>query len=178
MTSPELDTWLSDPSIRVTHDRASAADPATLWKAASELELRDTRLLGRLIGWRIPGLAADTTFSGLFRGAPFAVLAEDEQALISGLVGRIWTLRRDYPLLEEPEEFRSWSRTGTAKVLFAHWVESAGRGRASLRSETRVKAFGTQGRLGLASVRPLIRGFEHLVSTDALATAVRTAERA
>jgi hypothetical protein len=134
-------------------------------------------MLGRLIRWRIPGLPGSITFEGLFRHDPFLVLEDSERSLVSGLVGRIWTLRRDYPVLAEREEFRQWSSPGTAKVVFAHWVEPDDGARSWLGSETRLKAFGTQGRLGLASVRPLIRAFEHLVASDALATAVRHAER-
>lgn len=173
---PNLDRWLPDPAVRVTHRRQSDVPADRLWKAARELRLADTRLLGRLIRWRIPGLAAGSSFEELFRNSPFTVLAQGDQSLISGLVGTIWTLRRDYPDVD-PDEFRNWSRSGTAKVVFAHWVQTADRARSELRSETRVQAFGGQGRLGLASVRPLIIGFEHLVGTDALATAVRRAER-
>ena len=173
---PDLDRWLSDPAVRVIHRRQSAATADRLWQAARELPLSDTRLLGRLIRFRIPGVAPATSFEDLFCNPPFTVLARGEMSLISGLVGRIWTLRRDYPDVD-PEEFRRWARSGTAKVLFAHWVQRADSGRSELRSETRVEAFGTQGRLGLASVRPLIRGFEQLVGTDALAAAVRRAER-
>ncbi len=115
-------------------------------------------------------------FDAMFRQPPFAVLDEGELALVSGLVGRIWTLRRDYPEIGDPEEFRGWRAAGTAKVVFAHWVEPNGERGSMLRSETRVKAYGAQGRLGLASVRPLISGFQHLVATDALAGAVRRAE--
>src|SRR5437764_11221401 len=109
--SPPLDTWLPDPSIRSAHDRLSTVDPATLWNAARQLELRDTRMLGRLIRWRIPGVPSGTTFEGLFRGEPFVVLAEGDRLLASGLVGRIWTLRRDYPVLGDPEQFREWSES-------------------------------------------------------------------
>jgi hypothetical protein len=174
--APQLDLWLADPSVRVAHARSSQATADSLWRAAREIELRQTRMLGRLIRWRIPGLPASTRFDALFRQPPFTVLEEHEHALISGLVGRIWTLRRDYPALEDPEEFRDWSEVGTAKVLFAHWVETVQAG-ALMRSETRVKAFGAQGRIGLASVRPLISGFQHLVASDAMALAVRRAER-
>lgn len=176
-TAPDLDRWLPDPAVRVVHSRDSATSPGRLWQVARELRLRDTRLLGRLIRWRIPGVAADSSFEELFRNPPFTVLDEGERWLVSGLVGRIWTLRRDYPILEDPQEFRCWSSSGTAKVVYAHWVEAAGRERSTLRSETRVKPFGTQGQLGMASVRPLIRAFEQLVGSDALATAVRRAER-
>lgn len=173
---PDLDQWLPDPAVRVIHRRQGAAEPDRLWQAARELRLSDTRLLGRLIRWRIPGVSGASSFEELFCNPPFTVLMQSELSLVSGLVGRIWTLRRDYPRLE-PEEFEQWSKAGTAKVVYAHSVRPWDTGRSELRSETRVAAFGAQGRLGLASVRPLIRGFEQLVGTDALAAAVRRAER-
>lgn len=173
---PDLDRWLPDPAIKISHRRGSAADPEQLWKAASELRLADTRLLGRLIRWRIPGVRASTSFDELFRTAPFVVLAETDLSLVSGLVGKIWTLRRDYPSVDA-EAFQAWSQSGTAQVLFAHWAQPAQDGRADLHSEARVKAFGTQGRVGLASVRPMVRAFEQLIGSDALATAVRRAEQ-
>jgi hypothetical protein len=173
---PDLDQWLPDPAVRVIHRRQSSAPADRLWEAARELRLADTRLLGRLIRLRIPGVAAASSFGELFCNPPFTVLIQGDRSLVSGLVGRIWTLRRDYPDLS-PEEYRDWSEAGTAKVLYAHWVRPTDSGRSELRSETRVQAFGVQGRLGLASVRPLIRAFEQLVGTDALAAAVRSAER-
>lgn len=175
--APQLDTWLADPAVRIAHARSSRASARDLWAAAQEIELGQTRMLGRLIRWRIPGVPGSTRFDALFRQPPFMVLDEPEHTLISGLVGRIWTLRRDYPTLEDPEEFQAWSEAGTAKVLFAHWVEPGEGTGALMRSETRVKAFGAQGRVGLASVRPLISGFQQLVASDALALAVRRAEQ-
>ena len=62
-------------------------------------------------------------------------------------------------------------------VMFANWVEASDGGRTALQSETRVQAFGVQGRIGVASVRPLIGGFQHLVGSDALAAAVQRAAR-
>jgi hypothetical protein len=173
---PDLDQWLPDPAIRVVHGRQSAAPAELLWEAARDLQLADTRLLGRLVRWRIPGVAAGSSFEELFCNPPFTVLARGRLSLVSGLVGRIWTLRRDYPDVDV-EEYLDWSSPGTAKVAFAHWVTPTDSGRSELRSETRVQAFGAQGRLGLAGVRPLIRAFEQLVGTDALAAAVRNAER-
>lgn len=175
--TPQLDTWLADPAVRVAHSRSSPVPPPRLWQAAQEIELKDTRVLGRLIRWRIPGLPASITFGALFRHEPFAVLEQGDAALVSGLVGRIWTLRRDYPVIEDPGQFREWSRSGTAKVMFAHWVEPASGAGSRLRSETRVQAFGAQGRIGLASVRPLIAGFQQLVASEALAAVVRVAEQ-
>ena len=175
---PDLDHWLAKPSIRVAHRRESDATPQQLWEASRELKLGDTRRLGRIIRWRIPDLAPDISFDEMFRAPPFIVLSDDEElTLLSGLVGRIWTLRRDYPRLGDPEEFRDWSTGGTAKVLFANWVEQTPSGRAALRSEVRVEAIGAQGRIGVAAVRPLVGAFGNLVGSDGIEAAVRAAER-
>lgn len=142
------------------------------------MRLSDAGLLGRLVRWRIPGTPAGISFQELFRSPPFIVLAEEEDgSLLSGLVGRIWTLRRDYPRLSDPEEFRGWSVPGTARVLFANWVEEAPRGGATLHAEVRVRSYGTQGRMGVAAVRPLVAAFGHLVGSDGIEAAVRRAER-
>jgi hypothetical protein len=169
---PALDTWLPDPTVRVRHSRESSAPPSRLWEAARTVRLQDTRRLGPLVRWRIPGTPSDISFDELFRRPPFVVLEEGDAALASGIVGRIWTLRRDYPQLRDPDEFRAWSRPGTARVLFANWIEDD-----ALVSETRVEAFGVQGRLGVRAVRPVIRAFQGLIGSDGIATAVRLAER-
>jgi hypothetical protein len=176
--TPNLDSWLPDPAVRVSHRRHSGASAERLWTAASSVRLSQTRMLGRLVRWRIPGTPPELSFEELFRQPPFIVLEASKRGLLSGLVGRIWTLRRDYPTLESVEAYREWSQQGTARVLFANWVEATSHDGATLRSETRVEAFGVQGRIGLASVRPLIRGFQQLVWSDAMAAAVRRAERA
>jgi hypothetical protein len=175
---PDLDHWLPKPSMRVAHRRESDASPERLWQASREVKLSDTRRLGRIVRWRIPGLAPELTFDEMFRAPPFIALSDDEErTLLSGLVGRIWTLRRDYPRLDDPEEFRAWSTGGTARVLFANWVETGQDGRASLHSEVRVEAIGAQGRIGVAAVRPLVGAFGNLVGSDGIEAAVRLAER-
>jgi hypothetical protein len=175
---PELDHWLAEPAIRVAHRRESVASPERLWAAARTLSLADAGLLGRLVRWRIPGLPADISFDQLFHSPPFiALLDDDEGALACGLVGRIWTLRRDYPQLHEPEQYEQWDQSGTAKVLFAHWIEPASPGRTALCSEARVRGIGAQGRIGVAAVRPLVSAFQQLVLSDGIGAAVRLAER-
>lgn len=174
--TPDLDHWIAKPSMRVAYRRRSTVPADRLWQAAREVRLSDARRLGRLIRWRIPGLAPDLTFDAMFRSPPFIVLDEDPgRALVSGLVGRIWTLRRDYPELRDPEEFLDWSTSGTARVVFANWI--AGSGPSDLHAEVRVDALGVQGRVGVAAVRPLVRTFGSLVGSDGIEAAVRRAEQ-
>jgi hypothetical protein len=174
---PDLDRWLPEPALCVRHSRESSAPPDRLWAAAQQVRLSDAALLGRLVRWRIPGMPADIPFDQMFRRPPFIVLeGESSDALVSGLVGRIWTLRRDYPRLSDPDEFREWRKRGTARVLFANWVEPRPDARSALISESRVEAIGTQGRIGLRAVRPLVRAFQHLIGSDGIEAAVRRAE--
>lgn len=173
---PDLDKWLAKPALRVVHRRESRVPAAELWEAAREVRLAETAVLGRLVRWRIPGLARDLRYEELFRQSPFLALDEDEHALVSGLVGRIWTLRRDYPELGSPEEFAEWSQGGTARVVIANWAADRDGGGSVLTAEARVEPVGAQGRLGVAAVRPVVRGFQNLVGSDGINAAVRRAE--
>lgn len=171
----QLDAWLPQPAIRVAHRVTSTALPAELWRAANELTLAGSPVLGRLVQWRIPGTPRELSFERLLREPPFLVLTESEHSRVSGLVGRIWTLRRDYPVLGEPQRFRDFSERGSARVAIGIWAEEDVRGGA-LCAEARVQAIGPQGQLGVAAIRPLVRGFQHLIGSEALHAAVREAE--
>ena len=174
--APDLDKWLPDPALRVVHRRESSASADELWRAAREVRLTDTAVLGRLVRWRIPGLGRDLGYDEMFRQPPFIVLEEGAHALVSGLVGRIWTLRRDYPQLGSPQEFAEWSRGGTARVVIANWARGRDGGGSALAAEARVEPVGAQGRLGVAAVRPVVRAFQNLVGSDGINAAVRRAE--
>src|SRR3954464_3377528 len=120
-----LDDWLGDPAIRTHHQRSAAASPDALWQAAESVRLSDTRVLGRVVRWRLPGTSADVRFADLFLSYPFVALDEGaphpsrscalvgldegEHHLVSGLAGRIWTLARDYPRIASPDEYADWS---------------------------------------------------------------------
>jgi len=160
--------------IRTRHRRDAPVAPEALWAAARSVRLDDTRTLGRLVGWRIPGTPPHETFVELFARDPFCVLDEGPTHSVSGLCGRIWTLRRDYPHLSGPGDFRSWDEPGTARVLFAHWAEPTQEGSALI-SEARVAAVDGRARFALSILWPTVRGFERRIGGEALSLA---AERA
>ena len=174
--APDLKRWLDDPTLSSVHRREADAPPAALWSAAGTVALSDCRILGRLVRWRIPGLPADLSYRELFRNEPFLVLEETERSSVSGLCGRIWTLRRDYPRLEDPSAFVDWDAPGTVRVLFAHWVEPVDEDRAAIVSHVHVETFDAAGRRGLRLVRPLISSFERLIDREPLAIAAKRAE--
>jgi hypothetical protein len=176
MSLPHIDRWLPQCAIRTHHRRAATADADELWRAALGVRLSDTRALGRLVRWRIPGTAADQSFGKLFRANPFTVLEEDTHLLVSGLCGRIWTPSRDYPALEGPDAFRDWHEAGTVRVLLAHWSEPCADNRAELVSEARVQPVDRAAALRLRMLWKAVGPFERLVGAEALTAAVRRAE--
>jgi hypothetical protein len=177
MADERLDAWLDAPQVRTHHRRRAAAPAGALWVAASRVRLADTRTLGRLVRWRIPGLDPGLSYHDLFRAYPFTVLEEGDGRLLSGLCGRIWTLARDYPRLGGAEAFAAWDEPGTVRVLFAHWVEDDGEGGAELVSEARVQPTDRLASLRLRALWSVIAPFERLVGAEPLTLAIRSAER-
>jgi len=169
-----LDDWVPDPAVRTHHRRSAAAPPQELWDAARAVRLSDTRRLERLVRWRIPGVVHGQTYDELFRTEPFTLLDEGDTWSVSGLCGRIWTLQRDYPRLDGPEDFRTWSEPGTVRVLIANWVQADGDG-STIVSEARVAPVDRRAALRLRSLWVVIGVFERLIGGEALALA---AERA
>jgi hypothetical protein len=165
-----LDAWLAEPTVHTRHRRDSGAAPDALWAAATGMRLSDTRTLGRLVRWRIPGLRPGLTYGELFRAYPFIVLEEGEQHLITGLCGRIWTLARDYPRLAGPDAFAAWDEPGTVRLLFGHWVRPDGDG-AELVSEARVAPTDRGAALRLKALWKVIGPFERLVGAEAISAA-------
>ena len=170
MTAPDLDAWLPDPDIRTCHRRRADADPDALWHAAETVRLDETRTLGTIVRWRIPDLPDDVTFRDLFRAHPFLVLDEGDGWSVSGLIGRIWTLERDYPRVETPAQFSAWDEPGTARVVFGHWVDGD-----TLHSEARAVGSDAAARLRLRALWAVVGRFERLIGGEALALAARRA---
>ena len=173
-----LDDWLPEPQVRTRHERSSAADPDTLWAAARSVRLDQTRTIGHLVRWRIPGVGPAESFVDLLEDEPFIVLDAGERYSISGLCGRIWTLARDYPQLESPDAFRDWSAPRTVRVLFAHWVQREPDGRSTLVSEARVTPTDRVAAMRLRSLWLVIGPFERLIGKEPLELAVAGAEAA
>jgi hypothetical protein len=174
----DLDAWLPHPVVRTRHERRVAAPAEVLWEAALGVRLSDTRTLGRLVRWRIPGMPEDETYRAMFAHYPFVLLADGPGWSLSGLCGRIWTLQRDYPRLGDPEAFRTWDRPGTVRVLFAHWVQDADDGTSTIVSEARVAATDRSARLRLRSMWAVMGVFERLIGAEPLAVAAeRAAQR-
>jgi hypothetical protein len=173
----DLDAWLPDPQVRGGHRRSARTGPDELWRAAGEVTIGEAPALGRAVRWRIPGTLPDITFRDLLRSYPFAVLAEGERWSVSGICGRLWTLRPDYPELEGPDDFLAWSEPGTVRVLLADWVEPEGDGRAAICNESRISPVDRSAGLHLRALWAVVGGLERLVGGEVLRAATQRAEQ-
>ena len=171
----DLDAWLGDPQVRTRHRRAAAVPRERLWHAAEAVRVSDAPTLGRVLRWRIPGTPAELPFREVFRRYPFSVLDEGDGWSISGLAGRVWSLRRDYPELAGADGFRDWDEPGTVRVLFAHWVEDDGDGGSALVSESRVQPVDRSARWRMRALWGTVGRFERLIGGEALTAATRRA---
>jgi hypothetical protein len=97
---------------------------------------------------------------------------------LSGLCGRIWTLQRDYPRLAAPQDFLTWDRPGTVRVLFAHWVQDGAAGTSTIVSEARVAPTDGAAKLRLRSIWAVMGVFERLIGAEPLAVAAERATQA
>lgn len=172
--APDLDEWLPDPQIRTFHSRGAAVAPLELWHAAETIRVGDTPRLGRVLRWRIPGTPSDLPYRDVFRRYPFTVLAEGDGSMVSGLCGRPWSLRRDYPELAGAKEFCAWDAAGTVRIVFGHWVLEHGAG-AELVSESRVEPVDPSARWRMRALWSAMGRFEGLIGPEALDAAVKAA---
>ncbi|MEA2450722.1 MAG: hypothetical protein QOG63_2654 [Thermoleophilaceae bacterium] len=167
----DLDRWLPDPQVRTRHRRTAQATADDLWQAAESVRVCESPTLGRIVRWRIPGTPRDLPFRELFSRYPFTVLEDGERYSVSGLCGRIWTLKRDYPRIDGPDEFLAWDKPNTAKVLFAHWVEEGQDGEAALVSESRIKPIGRRATAQTRVLWAAVGSFERFIGREALRVA-------
>lgn len=174
---PQLDAWLPKPQVRTHHRHTATADAEAVWASAKELRLSDTRTLGALVRWRLPGTPAASTFRDVLRRYPFTLLEEGPGYSLSGLCGRIWTLRRDYPTLQGPDDFAAWDEPGTVRVVVANWTEPLAEDTVELCDEARIAPVDRRAALRLRVMWTAIGRFAPLIGAEAVTTAVRAAEQ-
>lgn len=171
----DLDLWLPDPAVRTHHRREAAVEVTVLWAAAQTIRIGESRVLGRLVRWRIPGTRPEQTYREMFTSDPFVLLDEGEQHMFAGVCGKIWAARPALATLADRDEFSAWRVPGTARVLFAMWVAPTASG-AALFSEVRVEPVDRDARARMRGIWPLISRFQGLIGTEPLRLAVRRAE--
>jgi hypothetical protein len=140
--------------------------------------VRETVSLRPLIAWRLGRHAprADEPFAAVFARHPFHLLAEDGWGSVSGLGGKLWSLRGDYARFASPEAYREWAPGGTCKAALRNEVREHGAG-SEIVSEARVWCTSPGAWRRFRPYWAFVGPFSGFIGGELLLAAVRRAER-
>jgi hypothetical protein len=173
-----LDDWLPEHHACTHHARRSAATPERLWQAARTVQVRETRTLRPIIGWRMGRYApaADAALYDVLATHPFVQLAEDGRVSVSGLAGKLWALGDTFVRFDSAAAFAGWRERGYCKVAVRHEVAADGDG-SEIRSEVRIWCTDRRAQLRFRPYWAVIGPFSRFIGSELLSAAVRRAER-
>jgi hypothetical protein len=176
-----LDEQLPRFDRRELHSRRVAARPAQVLVAAREVTAREVPLLVVLMalrsGPRLRRLSLDRPILGEFERSGFVRLAEADDELVYGGVGRFWTPSGGIRRISA-EEFEGFAEPGYAKAAFNFLVRPAPDGGTLLSTETRVLATDPAARRSFCRYWRLIRPGSGAIRRGWLRGIARRAERA
>jgi hypothetical protein len=174
-----MDDWLPEQHASTHHARRSGAAPERLWQAARTVQVRETRTLRPIIGWRLGDYAppADAPLYGVLSAHPFLLLAEQGTVSVSGLAGKLWALGDTFVRFEGPEQFRTWREPGFCKVVVRHAVRAHGGGGSEIVSDIGIWCTNRGAQLRFRPYWAFIGPFSRFIGSELLSAAVRRAER-
>lgn len=164
-----IDEFVPEFEFRSRHTILVPAPKDAVRRAIEEWRPEDS-LLWRLL-LRLRGLGRPLgTLREWAEANGFLRLAETEDEVVYGQIGRFWA-RRERGALASPrtvEEFRRFDDPACAVAAFTlHWTEEAG-AQTRLHTETRVRALGPQARRRFRLYWLLIRPFSGLLRRSML----------
>jgi hypothetical protein len=142
------------------------------------VQVRETRTLRPLIGWRLGGYApaADAPVYGVLAAHPFLLLAEEGMVSVSGLAGKLWSPADTFVRFDGAETFRAWREPGFCKVAVRHEV-LAGDGGSEIHSDVRIWCTSRRAQVRFRPYWAFIGPFSRFIGSELLSAAVRRAER-
>ncbi len=142
------------------------------------MEVRETRTLRPIIGWRMGPYAppADAALYDVLAAHPFVRLAEEGMVSVSGLAGKLWALGDTFVRFDGPESFAGWRGRAHCKVAVRHEVLPAGNG-SEIQSEVRIWCTDRRAQLRFRPYWAVIGPFSRFIGSELLSAAVRRAER-
>ena len=142
------------------------------------MQVRETRTLRPIIGWRLGRYApaADAPLHGVLAAHPFLLLAEEGMVSVSGLAGKLWALGDTFVHFDGAETFRGWREPGFCKVAVRHEVVAAGRG-SEIHSDVRIWCTSRGAQVRFRPYWAFIGPFSRFIGSELLSAAVRRAER-
>lgn len=142
------------------------------------MQVRETRTLRPIIGWRLGRYAPplDAELGDVLATHPFVLLAEQGMATVSGLVGKLWALGDTFVCFDRPETFAGWREPGYCKVAVHHEVLPDENG-SEIRSEVRIWCTNRRAQLRFRPYWAVVGPFSRFIGSELLSAGTRRAER-
>jgi hypothetical protein len=142
------------------------------------VEVRETRTLRPIIGWRLGRYApaGDAPLYEVLATHPFVRLAEDGMVSVSGLAGKLWSLGDTFVRFDDSAMFGGWREPGYCKVAVRHEVVPDGGG-AAIISDVRIWCTDRRAQLRFRPYWAFIGPFSRFIGSELLSAAARRAER-
>ena len=142
------------------------------------MQVRETRTLRPIIGWRLGRYAPapDAALYAVLAAHPFVQLGEDGMVSVSGLAGKLWSLGDTFVHFDAPGSFRDWREPGYCKVAVRHEVVPHAGG-SEILSEVRIWCTDRRAQLRFRPYWAFIGPFSRFIGSELLSAATRRAER-
>ena len=160
-----IDDFMTSWDVFRRHETDVKASPTDTLAAARQMDLGTDRLVDSLLRVRRLRRPA-TTLAGLVE-AGFMTLAENDQELVVGVVGRFWTPSGGVRRLS-PDEFVHFDEPGYAKATWNFAVESVAADVTRLTTETRVLCTDRSARRKFRAYWAVVGPFSGLIRTRVL----------
>ena len=160
-----IDEFMTSWDVVKRYEIQVGASPIDTLAAARQVDLGSDRLVGFLL--RIRGLRRPaTTWMGLAE-AGFIPLADTDEELLVGIVGRFWTPGGGLRPLSG-EEFRRFDEPGYAKATWNFAVEPVAESITCLSTETRILCTDRSARRKFRAYWAVVGPFSGLIRSRAL----------
>jgi hypothetical protein len=160
-----IDEFLSDYDFVEKHGISIHADAAKIYRAANEVDFRESFLIRALFFLR--GLSTEKVTLESLKGSRFEILAEAPgRELLLGLVGRFWTVKGDLKKIDA-ESFQKFNTRGYAKAVWNFALQPEGSD-VRLTTETRVKCLDAESKKRFKLYWTVVQPFSGLIRREML----------
>ncbi len=159
-----IDRFIPRYDFQESHETTIRARKEVVRRALEEWQPQDSFLWRLLL--RLRGLGKPRgTLRQWAESNGFLCLAETEEEVVYGQIGRLWAVNERRALVSPPtaEEFRGFNSPDYAIAVMNVQLELAGRGGTRVLTETRVRAIGSRARWLFRIYWLLIRPFSGLL---------------
>jgi hypothetical protein len=178
-----LDRFLPDYDVRSAHETLIEANLGATYTALMKTKFSDSLIVRTLLRVRSLGrpLPPRPTMTNLFddleKGGFLKLWLEPEREVVFGIAGRFWLPVPERVKLHTVPEFQQFDTCGYAKAAWNISLYETSSGLTKLRTETRIRCFGSTARSRFRLYWALVGPFSGVTRSELLRLVKRNAQR-